>query len=66
MGSEIVVVCAPSFNQYLGHLQGGKNLTDKQLISHLSIDGFNVAILPRTTRFDELRFDMVVKFALQN
>lgn len=56
MGSEIIVILSPAFNQYLGFLQGVKNLAIQQFITHLAVERFHIPVFPGTAWLDEQRF----------
>jgi hypothetical protein len=51
-----IVFPPPALYQDLGLLQGVENLPVEQLITQLSIEAFDVTVLPRTARFNVERF----------
>ena len=52
----MIVILSPAFNQYLGFLQGVKDLTVQQFIAHLAIERFHIPIFPGTAWLDEKWF----------
>jgi hypothetical protein len=56
LGSEIIVLLSPSFDDYLSLLKGIENLPVKQLIFELSIEESVVFILPGAAKIEEQRF----------
>ena len=53
MGSERVVLNAPSFDDHLGLPDGVEDLSIKDFVSEFSVEAFAVPIFPRAPRFDE-------------
>jgi hypothetical protein len=49
---------SPHLNQYLRLLQRVKDFSIQQFVSHLAIEGFNVAVLPGTAWLDVQRSDL--------
>ena len=52
----MIVILSPVFDQYLGFLQGVKDLTVQQFIERLAVEGFDIPVFPETARLDEQRF----------
>jgi hypothetical protein len=50
MRTLLVVVLLPVLNEHLSFFKGGEDLAVQELIFELAVKGFNVAILPGTTR----------------
>ena len=53
--SMVIVVSSPRGGQYLRFLYTGEDLTVKQFISELTIEAFDIAILPWAARLDQQR-----------
>ena len=53
MRSDLVVVLSPAFDEYLGFLKGVEDFEVEQFISELAVEGFDIAVFPRTARLDE-------------
>ena len=51
----MIVVSSPRGSQYLRFLYTGEDLTVKQFISELTIEAFDVAVLPGAARLDKQR-----------
>jgi len=58
MRSDGVVVTPPFLNDDLSLQQGIKDLPVQKLVAHLSVERFNIAVLPRTSWLDEQRLDL--------
>ena len=57
MGSEGVVLFPPSLDNHLGLPNSIENLLVEHIISHFSVEGFVVSILPGAARLDEQCLD---------
>lgn len=57
MRTDGVVVLPPGFDQDLRFPKRVENLPVEQLVPQFAIEAFIVAVLPRTSRFDEERLD---------
>ena len=53
MGSEGVVLNAPAFDQHLGLLECGEDLSIKEFVSERPVEAFPVPILPGASWFDK-------------
>lgn len=52
MDANVVVMTTLAFNQHTGFFKGVEDFTIEKLITELAIEGFRVAALPRTARFN--------------
>ena len=50
---DAVVVPSPVLDEHLRFLKGVEDLCIQEFISELAIEGFDIAVLPGTTGFDE-------------
>ena len=55
VGSDVVVLLSPALGQDLGFLERIEDLAVQQFISHLAVEGLDVAVLPGTTWLDKQR-----------
>ena len=51
--AELIVLLSPSSSQYLCLFECGEDLPVQQIVSQFPVEGPDVAILPRTTWFNE-------------
>ena len=66
MGSEGVVFHSPPFDQDLGLQQRIEQLPVEELRAELPVEGFDLAVLPRTAGFDEQRANTQIFQPLAN
>src|SRR5512136_2079693 len=55
MRSDLIIFSSPLTYQYLCFFQSRKYLPVQQFISHLSVKGLYITVLPGTTRFNKQR-----------
>jgi hypothetical protein len=56
MWPNSIVLNSPLFNQYFSFLQRKEYFPVQELISYLTVEALDVAILPGTAGFDKQRF----------
>ncbi len=53
MRPDRVVFLSPHFNQNSGFFKSGEDLAIQQLVAHLAVERFNIAVLPGTARLND-------------